>query len=162
MLSIIPVLPWFQGSCRREWLKTKDNRHKRDTEVQSIPCSGGRKMARERGNVRSFHGECWKTSKGQALDSAHQMGWHVGLITTKSQWTLWSTVDPHSQVKDLQILLLKFMGSPKSILAMLWELFTYTQNREKHLWPCLAEVEHGGGALPFCFISMPYMRLKSV
>jgi hypothetical protein len=36
ILSISPVLPWFQGGCGREWLRTKDNRYKMETKVASF------------------------------------------------------------------------------------------------------------------------------
>jgi hypothetical protein len=36
MLSINPVLPGFQGGCRREWLRAKDNRNKMEMEVPSF------------------------------------------------------------------------------------------------------------------------------
>jgi hypothetical protein len=36
MLSIIPVLPQFQGAFRREWLRAKDNRYKIETEMPSF------------------------------------------------------------------------------------------------------------------------------
>jgi hypothetical protein len=34
MLSIIPVLSRFQGGCRREWFRAKDDRNKMETGCQ--------------------------------------------------------------------------------------------------------------------------------
>jgi hypothetical protein len=36
LLPVVPVLSWFQGGCKREWLRAKDNRYKMETEMPSF------------------------------------------------------------------------------------------------------------------------------
>jgi hypothetical protein len=114
MLSIIPVLPWSQGGCRREWLRAKDNRYKVETEMSSFPTAFSSFMGPKNESVlfsksslsTSHTALFWICSTSSLKYLKIRLGFHKYLITSKKlsfacvviwnaqpvlEWACWKT-----------------------------------------------------------------------